>query len=38
MSTYGYDREASLDEFFPDSTDRAAVEAGAEAPIKSFAR
>lgn len=29
-STYGYDRESFLTEFFPDAKDRAEVEAGAE--------
>jgi DNA-binding XRE family transcriptional regulator len=29
-STHGYDRESFLSEFFPDSADRAEVEAGAE--------
>ncbi|MFC7243351.1 hypothetical protein ACFQO7_12765 [Catellatospora aurea] len=29
-STYGYDRDGFLTEFFPDQADRAEVEAGAE--------
>jgi hypothetical protein len=32
-STYGHDREGFLSEFFPDGTDRAEVEAGAQAPV-----
>lgn len=32
-STHGYDREGFLTEFFPDATDRAEVEAGAQALI-----
>jgi DNA-binding XRE family transcriptional regulator len=32
-STHGYDREGFLAEFFPDDTDRAEAEAGAQALI-----
>jgi hypothetical protein len=32
-STYGHDREGFLSEFFPDGTDRAEVEAGAQALV-----
>jgi DNA-binding XRE family transcriptional regulator len=32
-STHGYDREGFLTEFFPDTADRAEVEAGAQALI-----
>ena len=34
MSTHSYDREGFLSEFFPDATDRAEVESGAQALIK----
>lgn len=33
-STHGYDRNSFLNEFYPDETDRAEVEAGAEHLIK----
>lgn len=33
MSTHGYDRDAFLNEFYPDAADRAEVEAGAETLI-----
>ena len=33
-STHGYDRESFLNEFYPGATDRAEVEAGADALVK----